>query len=304
MKLLLYFIVASLLVFYIGMPSDFDWSNPLQSLQQMMIPSKTKEKEQAVVGLDSTTISPPTIDTLASIDTIVSTQVGDSILLSNSLSEILTLAQQHVSSNWHAEQYDTLDADSNHIVIWNAKTGDLFADGTPYLLIHRSLPQSGDTHINIYKAQNDSFAPIMYHLQDHNTYVSDTIIDINGDNLPDFMIYWHPVSGCCPRDVSNIYLYQTDSDYFSSAYEFINPTFIPSDKSILGMTYGHPGETELYHYQWTANFHVDTIEQLAINYDDVDNNTYVSKKGTEKTVLTTIPEKYKVMESIYYGWFD
>jgi len=121
------------------------------------------------------------------------------------------------------------------------------------------------------------------------TYVSDTVQDINGDELQDLVVNWYAATGCCLKAFSNVYLQRPDHS-FSSDLEFINPTFSPREKMIRGVCYGHPGETELYKYRWHGET-VDTLEYVHLEKD---------KQGTKtgKVILSTAPpygEGYRVL---------
>jgi hypothetical protein len=112
-------------------------------------------------------------------------------------------------------------------------------------------------------------------------------------------------SGCCRRDVYNVYLNQPDKGNFTQDYEFINPTFSAKEKIIRGVEYGNPGEVGLYKYKWNG-LQVDTIEFI---YPDANNKgQFIKTKkgayrptGKEGVVLKTVPKEYQKIES--YEWF-
>ena len=93
-------------------------------------------------------------------------------------------------------------------------------------------------------------------------YVNDTIQDINGDGLKDFVVNWYGNTGCCLKAFSNVHLLRTDQKTFSNNLEFINPTFSPKEKIFRGICYGHPEETEIYKYKWNHET-IDSLEYIS-----------------------------------------
>ena len=140
-------------------------------------------------------------------------------------------------------------------------------------------------------------------------YVNDTIRDINGDKIKDFVVNFYGVNGCCLKAFSNVYLLRSDKKMFSNVFEFINPTFSPKEKIIRGVCYGHPGETELYKYKWNGE-QVDTIEYVSYEMNDKGRKTgkviiskdlpYSDSNGTIKR-LNSVPSEYR--EIYGYDWF-
>jgi hypothetical protein len=135
----------------------------------------------------------------------------------------------------------------------------------------------------------------------NNTFLDSGIKDLNGDGFDDYFIHWYPSSGCCRRDVYDIYLYQTESRKFTDGLQFINPTFSPKEHLVRGVDYGHPGDVGLYKYKWNG-FKVDTIE--FIFPDTTGKKYYLSKTrefGRSGKLLTAVPKEYEKIES--YDWF-
>ena len=141
------------------------------------------------------------------------------------------------------------------------------------------------------------------------TYVNDTIRDINGDGLNDFVVDWYGSTGCCLKAFSDVYLIRNDKKTFSNNFEFINPTFSPKENIIRGVCYGHPGETEMYKYKWNGET-VDTLEYVYYETDDKgvktgkviisDKESYLSNFQIIKR-LNSVPSEYKKIEG--YDWF-
>jgi hypothetical protein len=139
------------------------------------------------------------------------------------------------------------------------------------------------------------------------TYISDTLMDVDGDNYKDFLVHWYPSAGCCLADIYNVYLYQQQTGGFTKDYEFINPTFSPHEKVIRGLEYGHPGEAGLYKYKWNG-FGVDTIEFIYPDFGQKRKFIRVTKSNyrpgkKERTVLNSLPKEYMKLDSISVNWF-
>ncbi|MGZ3753504.1 MAG: hypothetical protein ACXVAU_19620, partial [Mucilaginibacter sp.] len=111
-------------------------------------------------------------------------------------------------------------------------------------------------------------------------------------------------SGCCRRDIYDVYIYQKGSGAFTKEYEFINPTFSPSEKVVRGVGYGQPGATELYKYKWNG-LKVDTVEFI---FPDTAGSKYYT---TNRTVNLWLPDKCRLLSAIpkeyhsikSYDWF-
>ena len=100
-----------------------------------------------------------------------------------------------------------------------------------------------------------------------------------------------------------------DKKAFSENFEFVNPTFSTKEKIIRGVCYGHPGETEMYKYEWNGE-KVDTLEY--VSYQKNNNGvktgkvailTYTPNSNSFKTlnVLKSVPAEYKKIEG--FDWF-
>jgi hypothetical protein len=215
--------------------------------------------------------------------------------------DVLLYASKHRNSrdfkkklnNWHF----TYDAEAA------ITFGNFFSAEKKHLIVKRLLWESV-VAVDVFLYQKGKFKLVCGEQFDPNTYVDDTIKDINGDHLKDFLVHWYPSSGCCRRDIYYTFLYQTDGS-FTHRYNFINPTFSPSEKIIRGLGYGHPGDVELYKYKWNG-LRVDTIEMIFPDtlrkryhifkrWKDVDN--YTAGK-----FIKHIPKEYQNIES--YDWFE
>lgn len=176
----------------------------------------------------------------------------------------------------------------------------------PHLFITRYEPSA--IYFDIYKKGDNKFEKVIAHEQWLFTYVSDTIQDINGDGLNDFVVNWYGSSGCCLKAFSNVYLLREDRKVFSPNFEFINPTFSPKEKIIRGVCYGHPTYTEMYKYKWNGE-KVDTIEYVSYerNENGLTGKILIATGGCwERNYkilkrLNSIPAEYRRIEG--YDWF-
>jgi hypothetical protein len=159
-------------------------------------------------------------------------------------------------------------------------------------------------YIDIYLQTEDRFVKVLSHKEWGMTYVSDTLRDINGDKLKDFVLNWYGTNGCCLKAFSNVYLFQSNKGTFTSGFEFINPTFSPNEKIIRGIGYGQPGETEMYKYKWDGEG-VDTIEYIYFDKNSKGEKTGKVVRSTEggqiKRLLNSVPNEYKKVNG--YDWF-
>ena len=184
---------------------------------------------------------------------------------------------------------------------------DHFTKNIPHLIIRRIDPSS--IYTAIYSLKGDKFEKVMSHDQWAMEYMSDTIRDINGDGLKDFVVNWYGVNGCCLKAFSNIYLLRPDKNNFSSSFTFINPTFSPKERIIRGICYGHLGDTEMYKYKWSGE-KIDTLEYVSYEKNEegvktgkviVSTDLPYLRTSKIKRVLKTVPPEYQTIEG--YSWF-
>ena len=227
----------------------------------------------------------------------------DSLRLDIALKDAFKISQTEFKSENFTKQYELQPDDSSYTIHIEIEIGRLFKDQHKYFLLRRHVPWA--TYINLYKINGDKRENLIEREQGGMTYIRDTIFDANGDGHKDFLVHWYPSSGCCRRNVYNVYLNQPDKGNFTQDYEFINPTFSAKEKIIRGVEYGHPEEVGIYKYKWNG-LQVDTIEFI---YPDANNNGQFIKtkksayRPTEKEglVLKAVPKEYQKIES--YEWF-
>ena len=223
------------------------------------------------------------------------------------LDSTLKIAKLNISKNLfktkikHYENYE-LGSVTSELEIDN-----FFSKKQKHLIIKTYT--NSDIYFDIFLIKNNTFLPVLKHIESNMTFTKDTIIDVNKDGKKDFLVNWYGSSGCCLKNFYNVYLYQKNNIEFSKSFEFINPTFSPNEKLIRGVCYGHPGETEMYKYKWNG-INVDTIEYISYEKDVKGIKTgkiiqskkiIYDKPNSEIKKLNKIPKEYK---SIYgYDWF-
>lgn len=228
----------------------------------------------------------------------------DSLRMDEILKEALSISKNKISEGAFKKEYESIPDDSSMIYEVNIDYGNLFSKNINHLLIKRM--NSWEAQIDVFLNNNGNLQHILNRELDGMTYLRDTMKDVNGDGRLDFLVHWYPVSGCCRRDVYNVYL-QSEKNTFSEDYRFINPTFYPKEKIIRGVMYGHPGEMGLYKYAWN-DLNVDTIEFIYPNQIDTLNRHFFKTKKwmylteeNERIKLKKIPSEYHDIES--YDWF-
>jgi hypothetical protein len=227
----------------------------------------------------------------------------DSLRLDLALKDAFNIAKPAFTMENFTKQYEFQPGDSSYAIHVDILIGKLFSDDRKYFLLRRHVPWA--TYLDLYKITNDKTEKLITREQGGMTYMGDTIFDVNGDGHKDFLVHWYPSSGCCKRDIYNVYLSLPDKEKFTNDYEFMNPTFSAKEGIIRGIEYGHPGEVGLYKYKWNA-LQVDTIEFI---YPDVHHQGQFIKTqkraykptGREGAVLKAVPEEYLNIES--YTWF-
>ncbi len=227
----------------------------------------------------------------------------DSLRLDMALNDAFNIVKTLFKTKSFRKQYEFQPDDSSYTINIEILIGKLFNDKQKYFLLRRHIPHA--TYLSLYKVNENKPEKLIERIQDEMTYIRDTIFDVNGDGHKDFVVHWYPSSGCCLRNVYNVYLNQQEKGYFTQDYEFINPIFSSKEKIIRGVRYGHPGEVGLYKYKWNG-LQVDTIE--FINPDANNKGQYIKTKNfiydptkSDGTVLKTVPKEYHKIDG--YDWF-
>jgi hypothetical protein len=230
----------------------------------------------------------------------------DSLRLDSVLMEALDISAQNIDKNIFYTFYEVKFANED-IVKVEIDLDHHLTRQSPHLIIRRY--GLGEVNIDIYARRNNQFEKAVSHEQWALTFVNDTTQDINGDGLKDFVVNWYGSTGCCLKAFSNVYLQRQNRRTFSKEFQFINPTFSPSEKIIRGVSYGHPGHTSMYKYRWKGEA-VDTLEYIYFEENDKDEKTgkvirerHQSHSMNRKRLnrLDSIPTEYKNIEG--FDWF-
>lgn len=160
----------------------------------------------------------------------------DSLRLDIALKDAFKIAQTAFKTDNYNKQYELQPDDSSYTINIEILIGRLFKDNHKYFLLRRHVPWA--TYLDLYKIVDDKTEKIIEREQGGMTYIRDTIFDVNGDGHKDFLVHWYPSSGCCRRNVYNVYLNQPDKGKFTQDYQFINATFSAKEKIIRGVEYG------------------------------------------------------------------
>lgn len=224
-------------------------------------------------------------------------------ILDKSYKSNLLIAMKNLHENEFELKTEDIDPVNNDEINSELVFGNLFSPKSKHLLMRRYTDL--ECIIDVFIKENDTLKHLLTHTQDDLTFIGDTIFDVNGDNLKDFVVQWYPSSGCCRRNIQTVYLFQTTED-FSEQFEFVNATFSPQEGIIRGVQYGHPHETGLYKFKWNGA-EIDSIEFI---YHDLKNKKgYIrTKKSTfgnenlEGELLKTLPKEYLNIQEI--DWFN
>lgn len=230
----------------------------------------------------------------------------DSLNFEKALSDALSIANVKINNKKFQKKYKVRLGNEYERQV-EISIDEYFTKSNPNLIIRTLGPMN--VSIDIYSNNGKKFKKILSHKQWTLTYVNDTIRDINGDGLKDFIVNWYGATGCCLKAFSDVYLLRRDKKAFSKSFEFINPTFFPKEKIIRGVKYGQPGETEMYKYKWKSEA-IDTLEYVYYDTDKEGKKTgkiVISKKRAysknKKDIkkLNSIPTEYTKIEG--FDWF-
>lgn len=226
------------------------------------------------------------------------------------LRDALDTARLHNRKADYTLEYQAPDEDSNSCVVHVSIRKYKYAvPGKVYLKIHASPP--GDFFIDLYELKGEKFTRVVDHYHETSGYTGDTLRDVNGDGLIDFVVDRYGVTGCCLKAFSMVYLAQPGKTVFAEGIEFINPSFFPKEHVVRGVEYGHPGETEMYTFKWTGN-KGKNVEYVSFEKDTSGNKTGYfivtdTPPGEEKTRILKrskrVPKPYEAIDEFALGWF-
>ena len=122
--------------------------------------------------------------------------------------------------------------------------------------------------------------------------------DVTGDGINDFMLQWYPLSGCCPRDIRNILMF--DGEHFGKEIEIPNPKFDLDKKLVNNMSYGHIGEVTISVSRITMAGLV-TLDEYMYLSDSPDSMVKISYRteGADTTQINQLPENLAVFDWFY-----
>lgn len=207
-----------------------------------------------------------------------SSEICDSLHNIKMLQFGLYLANKNLSKNSFTYRSDSLNIDYGYI----------FSKSSKHLIIQRI--QSFGVYSDIYKLFDEKFQLIVSEEMATLAFIGDSIADVNGDGLLDYLFHWYPMSGCCSRDIYDVHLQKENGD-FSRKLTFINPIFSPKQKIVRGKCYGQ--NPALYKYKWRGN-KIDTIEYI---FFDMKRNQYVKRNHDDENekgqILDALPNEYK-----------
>ncbi len=216
------------------------------------------------------------------------------------IKDAIEKCKNHLNDNSFSTKYIYSDTISE--VEFNIYYGHIFSSKFKHLVIKREGMDGYYSNIYLYK--DNRLQAVIKHSESTITFVSDTILDLNGDNEKDFTVNWYGSSGCCLKNFYDVYILNTNNGTFSNQLRFTNPTFSPKEHVIRGVMYGYAGNTDLYKYKWNG-LQVDTIEYISAfnkNLNGYIKSIYNPKNGKFNQVnLSSIPKEY---HTIYgYDWY-
>lgn len=230
-------------------------------------------------------------------------QQADSINLLKILGRALRFAGRNKLKDSFHHKVETITDDGSYKMTAQLDYGHLFAKDRKHLIVRRNVPWG--IICDVFLLEGGHFENVCNREQLGMTYIDNMVRDVNGDGFKDFSVHWYPSSGCCARNVYDVFLYNPKSGSFTQGYKFINPTFFPQEKIIRGVEYGHPGEVGLYKYRWNG-IRVNTIEfiypYMNPNGKFIRTRTrHYKTKQSDGVVLKALPKEYRRIESV--EWF-
>ncbi|TWV98840.1 hypothetical protein [Chitinophaga pinensis] len=219
--------------------------------------------------------------------------------------EALTYAAAHAKEGQFTHELFTPVKDGGTLQT-SLSYGQLFDPGRTHLYIKSATGSAGfDVLGQVYLFEQNTFRLVASDTIWKGNFVGDSIGDVNGDKLKDYMLITYASSGCCLRNDYTVYRYNAVTGGFGEARHFINPDFFPAEKVIRGVEYGHPGEVPLYKLRWKDTI-VEPVEYI---YRDPENKsqfirtkvaTYPPDRKTGE-ILKKVPAEYLHIEG--YEWF-
>lgn len=221
------------------------------------------------------------------------------------ISEALSYATAHLKEGEFTHELST-PVENGDTLRTFLSYGHLFEPERTHLYIKCKMGGfRSEVLVHIYMLDKGKFREIQSANISETSFVGDSIGDINGDKLKDYMQITYASAGCCLRNKYTVYQYNAGTGLFGQVHHFMNPDFFPDEKIIRGVEYGHPGEVPLYKLRWKDTI-VEPVEYI---YRDPKNkNQFIrtkvqsyppDKKSGE--VLKQVPAEYLHIEG--YDWF-
>lgn len=227
----------------------------------------------------------------------------DSLILEQNVKDSIRLI------NFRLNAFNLLDKPIkrvNELISGNGKIV-AFQNSEKFLYLRFNV-NSRKQKIEFYSVKNQKPSLMWEEIWEDQTFVGDTIRDINGDYQFDVLTNFYPSSGCCRRNSFWIRLFDSKHQKFAEKIRMINPTFYPKEKIVRGVDYGHPGEVPIYKMKWRSS-KLDTLEYIYPFQDEKD-KFLVTKKyeiypqlenPPKGKIIYSLPEEYNNIEDI--GWF-
>lgn len=235
---------------------------------------------------------------------IDSTNKKQDSLFHNALDRVFALIKANSNNTFDKSFSTTKDNHLDHNVKVEVKLGYLFSQNYKNLLIISA--SNLETRVYIYNSDATDFNQLVTKKYSNYSFPIFSIKDINADGLKDFIVNWYPASGCCRRNIYDLYLSKADKT-FSKEVTLVNPTFYSKEKVIRGVTYDHPGLASLYKFKWNK-LNLDTLEYIYPNLKDTlqfsfiksSHKRYSSSKSKHLEKLKSLPQEYNSVSEIRY----
>ncbi len=179
--------------------------------------------------------------------------------------------------------------------------GNLFDSNKKHSIIRMSFQ---NTHfVKIYELGKKT-KNILSINESEMEFISDTIKDINRDNFNDFVSVTYSSSGCCARANSSIWLYSPTDNTFIEGLNLLNIGETFDDKTSIGMTYGHPGEADLYKVKWNRKTYdyLEFLSKIPLKKLYVRERKRMNKIIIDTLNLNQVPREYRKYHR--FDWFN
>lgn len=188
--------------------------------------------------------------------------------------------------------------------------GNLFSKTRKHALIRWFDCNKYEYKLELYEFTDQHQRRLLYNAESWSNLDEEFISDVNGDGAQDYIIKWQNTNGCCRRDHYSIWAYNSKENRFSEMIDILNAKFFPKEKLVYGMTYGHPGQTELFKLKWKTFDTLDTLAFLNTKNTFAENKPipyfrYYTKNNGKRThhKLKYPPSEFKRRMPEYWHWY-